>query len=143
MAEVRESSSLFSGDRARVKMLRLAAMAAAVAGVVGAGFVTLMALGRHPVAAELSTASEAMRATDARIAELTRMLGDIDRRRRALEVELAARDRETPRETPTSVPNTPSVRPSRPATQPAHTSKHTPPPCGGDAHDPLNPCLGG
>ena len=162
MADVRESSLSFSADlaarrdrhalelraiavNARTKRLRLALLGvASLAGAVVLGVAAHQIWAARPELERLKASAAAARdAETARAAELRRLLDDAERRRRALEREIAehAHGVAAPSAAPPASATTPrSGRGGRPVRS---EGVKTTTPCGGDAHDPLNPCLGG
>jgi colicin import membrane protein len=82
-------------------------------------------------------------AETARAADLRRLLAEAEQRRGALERELAGHTH-APAPPITAPPATATVRKPGRGPRPAqHQGVKVSRPCTGDAHDPLNPCLGG
>ena len=129
-----------------VKRIRTVLIGVAViAGLGIAGTVAFALMSPRGELERLRAAAAAARTNeDARAAELRGILSDAERRRRDLEAQLAARAHDAalaPAPVHSATPTTP--RPGRPVRPTAPTGPHRPTPCTGDAHDPLNPCLGG
>ena len=133
----------------RTKRLRAVLVGVAAVGAVGVlGTVGYALFSQAPELERLRAASVAARANeDARANELRGMLTEAERKRRALEAELATRAQPTASTATAPTATVPAQRPAgtwrpaRPTTPPGGTRR--PAPCTGDAHDPLNPCLGG
>ena len=116
----------------------------ALACVAALGSVAFALLNQSPELARLRAAGAAARANEeARANELRGMLTDAERRRRELEAEIAARAHAVASAAPAPSATSPGPRPVRPARPVPPTGPRLRPPCGGDANDPLNPCLGG
>lgn len=130
----------------RAKRLRALVLGgAALAALALLGTVAFALFNQSPELERLRAATAAARASeDARAAELRGMLTDAERRRRDLEAQLAARAHDAAASAaPAPSATAPAARPVRPARPTRPTGTRPPTPCTGDAHDPLNPCLGG
>jgi colicin import membrane protein len=130
----------------RAKRLRTALITlAAMSGLVVAGTVAFALMSPRGELERLRAAAAAARTNeDARATELRNMLNDAERRRLALEAQLAAQAHApTPSPAPAHSTTPIAPRPARPARPTSPTAPKRPTPCTGDAHDPLNPCLGG
>ena len=130
---------------ARTKRLRFALLGlASLCGLLVFGIVLHQVFGAGPELARLNAAAAAARESEtARAAELRRLLDAADQRRQALEREIAGHTHDVPAPVVAPAASATAPKPGRGGRpgRPPGTKITTP--CGGDAHDPLNPCLGG